>query len=66
MFLQSYSERGGSRDVTGLAALSLMPVLRIYLTDFLNRTFSRENAKNHPFCGGEKMKTAAVYHAVIN
>jgi hypothetical protein len=40
--------------------------LTLYLTDFLNRKFSGENAKNRDFSGGEKMKAAAVYQARIN
>jgi hypothetical protein len=38
----------------------------LYLTDFLNRIFSGENAKNRDFSGWEKMKAAAVYHPGIN
>jgi hypothetical protein len=34
--------------------------------DFLTHTFSRENAKNHAFFGGQKMKTAAIYHVHFN
>jgi hypothetical protein len=52
--------------VAGLAALSLIPVLTLYLIGFLNRIFPGENAKNRAFCGGEKLKAAAVYHAAIN
>src|SRR5208337_2402710 len=39
---------------------------QIYLTDFLNRTFAGENAKNRAFCGGEIFKSAPVYHSGIN
>jgi hypothetical protein len=46
--------------------LSLIRVLTLYLTDILNRIFSGENAKNHDFSGGKKMKAAAVYYSGIN
>jgi hypothetical protein len=34
----------------------------IYLKDFLNRAFLRENAKNRAFYGEEKLRAASVYH----
>jgi hypothetical protein len=40
--------------------------MTLYLTDFLNRTFSRQNAQIRAFYGGEKLRAAAVYHAGIN
>jgi hypothetical protein len=40
--------------------------LTLYLTDFLNRIFPGENAKNRDFSGEEKLKAAAVYLAQIN
>jgi hypothetical protein len=49
-----------------LARLSLIPVLKLYLTDFLNRTFSGENAKDCAFFGVEKMNAAAVYPSRFN
>src|SRR5262245_41205766 len=33
MFLHSYLKSGGFRDAAGFALLSLIPVLRLYLTD---------------------------------
>ena len=39
--------------------------LILYLTDFSNRIFPGENAKNHDFFGGEKMKAARLYHSAI-
>jgi hypothetical protein len=41
------------------------PRNKIILTGFLNRTFAGENAKNHAFCGGEKLKSSGVYQARI-
>jgi hypothetical protein len=38
----------------------------LYLTDFLNRTFSGGNAKNHDFFGAKKMKAATVYLLYFN
>ncbi len=42
------------------------PELEIYLTDFLNRTFADEIAKNRDFRGESKFQCAPVYHARIN
>jgi hypothetical protein len=39
--------------------------MKLYLTDFLNRTFPGENAKNRDFSGKEKMKAAAIYHVRV-
>ncbi len=39
--------------------------LELYLTDFLNRTFAGEIAKNRELCGGSKFQCAPVYHARI-
>ncbi len=40
--------------------------MKTYLTDFLNRVFAGEIAKNHGF-GGDKILTAAtIYHSNIN
>jgi hypothetical protein len=66
MFLHDYFWNNGSRDAPCIARFSLIPVLKLYLRDFLNRTFSGENAKNHAFCGGEKLNAAAVYPTLIN
>jgi hypothetical protein len=52
------------KELNGLLALN--PGLRLYLTDFLNRTFSREIAQNRDFYGGEKLSAACLYHAGIN
>jgi hypothetical protein len=65
MFLRDYFWHSGSRDAPCIARFSLIPVLKLYLRDFLNRTFSGENAKNHAFSGGEKLNAAGVYHARI-
>jgi hypothetical protein len=40
--------------------------LTLYLTDFLNRPFLGENAKNRGLCGEKKMQAAAVDRPVIN
>jgi hypothetical protein len=66
MFLLSYFDRVGFRAAVGLPPLSLISVLTLYLTDFLNRIFPGENAKNHAFYGEEKSKPAAVYRRRIN
>jgi|SRR5215475_12189772 len=66
MFLHGYFESGGPSDAAALAPLSLIAVLKIYLTDFLKYTFRGENAKNRALFGGEKMKAAAVYQAGVN
>src|SRR5208282_2725252 len=44
----------------------LMRQLKLYLTDFLNRSFAGENAVFHDFRGGEILTPGAVYHAGIN
>jgi hypothetical protein len=66
MFLHNYFDGHRSGDTAGLARLSLIAVLTLYLIGFLNRTFPGENAKIRAFCGGEKLKAAAVYRAQIN
>jgi hypothetical protein len=66
VFLHSYSEAYASGSAAGLAPLWLIPALKLYLTDFLKRTFPGENALNHAFCGGKKLKAAAVYQASFN
>jgi hypothetical protein len=66
MFFQSYFETGSSRAAAGLAGLPLIAVLRLYLTDFWNRIFPGENAKNRDFSGREIIKAAAVYQTRIN
>jgi hypothetical protein len=38
----------------------------IYLTDFLNRIFARESAKNRDFCGGKYLERPPIYHSKIN
>jgi hypothetical protein len=65
MFLLKYLESRGFGDAVSLGRLSLISALTLYLTDFLNRVFSGENAKNREFSGGEKMRAATVYHAGI-
>jgi hypothetical protein len=66
MFLNSYSEFRSFRDAAAFARLWLIRVLKLYLTDFLNRIFPGEIAKFRAFFGMEKMKTAAVNRPVIN
>jgi hypothetical protein len=66
MFYHSYSEGGGFVDATGPTPLQLIADLELYLTDFLNRIFSRENAKNRAFYGGKKSTAVSIYHAGIN
>jgi hypothetical protein len=65
MFLMSYSKSCSSRNAAGLARLSLIAALTLYLTDFLNRTFPGENTKNHAFSGRKKSKAAAVYQIPV-
>jgi hypothetical protein len=48
------------------AGLGLNGGLLLYLTDFLNRTFAGENAKNLQFCGGKYSDASSVYHEAIN
>jgi hypothetical protein len=66
MFLLGYFESDGSGDAAGFAAVSLIPVLRLYLTDFWESRFLGENAQNRAFFGGEKLETAALYLPLIN
>jgi hypothetical protein len=40
--------------------------LKIYLTDFLNRTFRGENAQKSRFLRRGEKKSGALYHAGIN
>ncbi len=40
--------------------------LEIYLTDFENRTFVGENAKNRDFCSGKTLNARHVYRSSIN
>jgi hypothetical protein len=54
MFSLDYFDSRGLRDPAGLPRLSLIPVLHLSLTEFLNRTFAGENAKNRAFFGGKK------------
>jgi hypothetical protein len=51
MFLHNYYEGCGPKDAARSAGLSLIAALTLYLIDFLNRTFSGENAKNRALCG---------------
>jgi hypothetical protein len=44
MFLLRYFERTGFGAAATLATIWLIVVLKLYLTDFLTRTFWRENA----------------------
>jgi hypothetical protein len=39
---------------------------KLYLTDFLNRVFLGENAKNRAFYGGEKSTAVSIYHSGVN
>jgi len=66
MFLLDYFDKRGVKDMPGVARLSLIWLLQLYLTDFLKSTFLRENAKNRGFYGAEKLKTATVYPSGIN
>jgi hypothetical protein len=66
LFLLSYFESIGSGGGSLPAPVGLIAVLRLYLTDFLTRAFSGENAQNRAFCGGQKLEAAAVYPAPIN
>jgi hypothetical protein len=47
------------RGAAAFALLSLIPVLQLYLTDFLNRIFTRENAISCAICGGENQQQRA-------
>jgi hypothetical protein len=64
-FSTTTSDSAAPETRPGLGRLSLIQALRLYLTDFLNRTFPGENAKIRAFSGGEKLKTAAVYQTRI-
>jgi hypothetical protein len=66
MFLLNYSKSGGFIERGWFCGLWLIPVIELYLTDFLNRIFLGENTKNHEFFGVEKMKAAAVYLFYFN
>jgi hypothetical protein len=65
MFFHNYFENDGSTDAAGFARFSLIPVLKLYLTDFLKCTFLGEFNKNRAFSGGQKLKAAGVYQARI-
>jgi hypothetical protein len=66
MFLLAYSRCRGAADATGFGRFALMRNSKLYLTNFLNRTFSGENTQNRDFSGREKLKVAAVYRVPIN
>jgi hypothetical protein len=66
MFFQDYFCDRGLGTAIRPAPLWLNSVLKVYLTDFLNRTFPGENAKNRAFCGVEKMEAASVYQLHVN
>jgi hypothetical protein len=66
MFSHSYFESRGSGGAAGFAPLSLIAVLKLYLTDFLKCTFLGEIVKNRAFCGGQKLKAVSLYHPAIN
>jgi ArsR family transcriptional regulator, arsenate/arsenite/antimonite-responsive transcriptional repressor len=59
MFLRSYFESLGFRDEAGWLPLSLIPLLRLYLTGFLKRTFPGEIALNRGFCRGKTQSLQA-------
>jgi hypothetical protein len=65
MFLIDYFNDFGCVDVAGCAPLLLIAALKLYLTDFLNRTFPGENAKNRDFFGGKIFKARLVYQPSI-
>jgi hypothetical protein len=51
MILRTYFVVGSVSKEAGTASFRLISNLKLYLTDFSNRIFSGENAKNHDFYG---------------
>jgi hypothetical protein len=66
MFLHRYFWGGSSGDGRVAPPLSLIAVLKLYLTDFLECPFLGEFNKNRAFCGGEKLNITAVYPPDFN
>jgi hypothetical protein len=65
MFSHNYFEKHGFGNEAGLARLSLIADLTLYLTACQESTYAGRNTKNRAFLGAEKMKAAAVYQARI-